>query len=200
MDVEILRETNEKTELATILESISDAFFALDHQWHFTYLNSKAERVLQRPREELLGKNVWEEFPEAVGSAFYTEYHRAVEEHITVEFEEYYPPLEMWVEVKAYPSEAGLTVYFRDINRRKRAEEELHRSKERLQAVLVQYGGDLIAIGEADGTIRYISPASERALGYKPEVLIGANAFDWIHPEDLDLARSRFAERLQTPG
>ena len=195
-----MQDLNPNVELATILESITDAFFALDHRWRFTYLNSAAARVLRRRREELLGQSVWEEFPEAVGLAFYREYRRAVEERVTVDFEEYFPPLETWFEVKAYPLKTGLAVYFRDINRRKRAEEELRRSEERLRAVLVQYGGDLISIGGADGTIRYISPACERALGYKPEALIGTNAFDKIHPGDLDLAKKRFAERVNTPG
>lgn len=198
--MEELQNFDTNTEFASILESITDAFFALDQQWRFTYVNSEAERVLQRPRDELLGQNVWEEFPEAVGSTFYTEYHRAVAEQITVEFEEYYPPLETWVEVKAYPSEAGLVVYFRDTNRRKRAEEELRKSEERLRAVLVQYGGDLIVIAEADGSLRYLSPASERTLGYKPEALVGTNMFERIHPEDVELATSRFSERLKTSG
>ncbi len=73
-----LQESNSRTR--NILESITDAFFALDSEWRFTYVNSEAERVLQRPREELLGENVWEKFPEAVGSTFYREYHKALQE------------------------------------------------------------------------------------------------------------------------
>lgn len=92
------------------MERIPEAFFALDKEWRFVYLNSEAERVLFRSREDLLGKNVWEEFPEAVGSMFYREYHKAIAERMTVEFEKYYPPLETWFEVTAYPSEVGLLV------------------------------------------------------------------------------------------
>jgi PAS domain S-box-containing protein len=54
-----------------ILESISDAFFAVDGGWRFTYVNNKAEELWGRPREELLGKNLWEEFPEEVDSESY---------------------------------------------------------------------------------------------------------------------------------
>lgn len=195
-----MRDIDTNAELAPILESITDAFFALDLRWRFTYVNSEAERILQRPREELLGSSAWDEFPEAVGSTFYTECHRAVEGRVTVEFEEYYPPLETWFEVKAYPSGTGLTVHFRDIGRRKRAEEELRRSEERLRGVLVQYGSDIITILDAEGTICYESPASERVLGYRPEDLVGTNAFDWIHPEDLEQAAESFARILAGPG
>lgn len=76
------------------MERITDALFALDDEWCFTYLNSEAERVLFRTREDLLGKNVWEECSEAVGLGFYREYHKAMAEQVTVEFEEYYPPHE----------------------------------------------------------------------------------------------------------
>ena len=186
-------------ELTTILESITDAVFALDHQWRFTYLNTEAERILFRKREGLLGKNVWEEFPAAVDLVFYREYHRAVEDQVTVEFEEYFPPLETWFEVRAYPYENGLAVYFQNINRRKRMEEELRRSEEHLRAVLVQYGSDIITVVDAEGTITYESPASERVLGYKSEELIGTNAFNRIHPEDLERARREFSETLNGP-
>lgn len=110
-----------------ILESISDAFFALDQHWQFTYLNAQSEPLLQRSREDLLGKNVWHEFPEAVNSTFYHQYHKAKEQRITVSFEEWYPPLQTWFEVRAYPSSDGLSVYFHNINERKQIEQERER-------------------------------------------------------------------------
>ncbi len=179
---------------------MTDAFFTLDGEWRFTYLNADAERVLARRREELLGRSVWEEFPEAVELAFYREYKRAVEDQATVTFEEFYPPLESWFEVRAYPLEDGLAVYLRDINDRKRMEEEFRGSQERMRAILTQYGSDLITIVDAGGVILYESPASEQVLGYQPEGLIGTNAFDRIHPEDLEKAAGSFARILDGPG
>ena len=88
---------------------------------------------------------------------------------MAVEFEEYYAPLETWFEVKAYPSESGLSVYLRGASERRRAEEALKESERRLRAVLVQYSSDIITILEGDGTIRYESPAVEKVLGYRPE-------------------------------
>ena len=121
--------------LTTILESITDAFFTLDRSWNFIYLNSEAERLLARPREELLGRSVWDEFPEAVGSAFYEQYHRALVENVTAEFEAYYPPLRAWFEVRAYPSDEGLAVYFRDVTERHQAEETLRQRLAELEAL-----------------------------------------------------------------
>lgn len=78
--------------LTTLLESISDAFFALDVDWRFTYLNQQAEAILERSREDLLGKNVWKVFPEAVDLPFYTHYHRARATGESVSFQAYFPP------------------------------------------------------------------------------------------------------------
>jgi PAS domain S-box-containing protein len=119
------REQAARNRITNIFESITDGFLALDGEWRFTYINKQAELFLQRKREELLGKNVWEEFPEAVVSKFYREYHKAVSEQISVEFEEFYPPLNAWFEAHAYPSKEGLSVYFQDITERRQAEDRL---------------------------------------------------------------------------
>jgi PAS domain S-box-containing protein len=113
-----------------ILESISDAFYAVDRQWRLTYVNRRAEELWGRSRNELLGKNVWEEFPEARGSESHRQIERAMEERVTTEFETESPVLGAWVAVLAYPSQEGLSVYFRDVTERKRAQESLRRVRE----------------------------------------------------------------------
>ncbi len=113
-----------KQRVTAILESITDAFFALDTEWRFTYLNAQGASLLQRTQEELLGKNIWDEFSEAVGSTFDQQYHLAIERQISVTFEEFYPPLSTWFEVRAYPTTDGLSVYYHDISERKHAEVE----------------------------------------------------------------------------
>jgi PAS domain S-box-containing protein len=113
-----------------ILESISDAFYAVDGEWRLTYVNGKAEELWGRSREELLGKNVWEEFPEEVGSESYRQIRRAMQEGETTEFEALLPISGAWVAGRAYPSREGLSVYFRDVTERKRAEEALGRVRE----------------------------------------------------------------------
>jgi PAS domain S-box-containing protein len=142
---EALQESNNRIE--NIFERVTDGFFALDHEWRLVYLNSEVEYVVQRKREELVGKNMWEEFPETEGSTFYREFHRAARERITVNFEEYYPPLETWFEVHAYPSEEGLSVYFRNVTERKRAEKEAE-TRTHQQALVAELG--LRALAETD--------------------------------------------------
>jgi PAS domain S-box-containing protein len=117
-----LRTTRDR--LARLLENMSDAFYSLDASWRFSYVNGQAERVLGRPREELLGKVIWDEFPEARGSSFQTSYERAVETGEMVTFEEFYAPLDGWFELRVWPTPDGLSVYFHDINARRRAQEE----------------------------------------------------------------------------
>lgn len=110
-----------------ILASITDAFFALDRAWHFTYVNAQSERYLRRGRLELLGKEIWSEFPTIVGTDFDRNYHQAMSDDQTMRFETYFPPHNAWYEVQAYPSAAGLSVYFRDITARKDLEAERDR-------------------------------------------------------------------------
>ncbi|GAB2867974.1 hypothetical protein GCM10027277_41420 [Pseudoduganella ginsengisoli] len=112
--------------LAATLESISDAFLMLDREWRVTFMNRVAEKTLRRKREDVLGANLWELFPEAVGGPYYRAYQKAVETGEAAWFEEYYEPLDLWTEVRAYPSAEGLAIYFLDIGQRKAQEAELH--------------------------------------------------------------------------
>ncbi|WP_148414103.1 PAS domain S-box protein [Haloferax sp. KTX1] len=116
----------------SVLGRMTDAVFALDNDWRFTYLNVRAEDVLGADASELVGERVWDAFPEARDSTFYREYHRAVSEQEPVSFEEYYEPLETWFSVRAFPSETGLTVYFRDVTEERDRRVELERERERL--------------------------------------------------------------------
>jgi PAS domain S-box-containing protein len=102
----------------TILESIGDAFFAVDKNWVVTYWNNMAEKVLARPRNEIIGYNLWEVYSDSIDSESYREYHRAVETNQVIRFEDYYPPLNKWYEISAFPSDSGLSVYFKDVTER----------------------------------------------------------------------------------
>ena len=109
------------------LERIDDAFFALDADWRFTYVNERAAALLDRDPDELLGADVWAEFPAAVGEEYEENYRRAMETQEPVSFEDYYEPLDLWTEVTAYPSPDGLSVFFADATARKRRERILER-------------------------------------------------------------------------
>lgn len=164
---EELRAANAQTE--TILRSITDGFLALDHEWRLTYVNAEAERMLRRSAKELLGRNVWEMFPEA--DAFRHEYERAIATGRAVHFEQIYQPLGAWIEVHAYPSADGISVYFRDITDRKRAQEALQRSESRLR---VFFESDMVGtlFWKIDGAILDANNKFLRMIGYTREDLM----------------------------
>ena len=123
----ISREELEKAnrEKEVILESIGDGFFAVEEDWTVSYWNKKAEEILGKKKEEILGENLWEHYQDAVSLKFFTEYHKAMNDKVSVHFEEYFPPLEKWFEVSAYPSDNGISVYFIDATERIKSEQQL---------------------------------------------------------------------------
>uniref|UniRef100_UPI001ABB442E PAS domain-containing protein n=1 Tax=Aetokthonos hydrillicola TaxID=1550245 RepID=UPI001ABB442E len=109
-ELEKERETEQR--VTTILESITDAFVAFDRNWHYTYVNQAAAKILHRTPEELIGKHVWNEvFPEVVGSVGYQALHQTVDQQVPVSWEEFGEPIGRWLEINAYPSPDGLAVY-----------------------------------------------------------------------------------------
>ena len=115
-----------------VLASIADAFYLVDRDWRFTYVNDAAEPLLQSTRERLLGHTLWEMFPGVIGSPFEGPYREAMATGKVTAAEAYFPPLGTWFDVRVYPWAGGLMVHFRDIGARKAAEAE----RERLIAAL----------------------------------------------------------------
>jgi len=118
-----------------ILESITDAFFALDPQWSFTYLNQRAEVLLQRQRDQVLGHNFWYEFPDTLTTGCSRQFRRAMAQRKPITFEGYFDSLQRWFEIHVYPTQDGLAVYFHDITERIDTYERLHHQIQREQAL-----------------------------------------------------------------
>jgi len=131
---EALRESNRR--ITNILESITDAFVALDHQWRITYVNQETARLNGQKPEDMIGKTHWQQWPWSVGTVVEREYRRAVTERVAVHLEILYEPLNLWLEIHAYPSQDGLSIYFRDITERKQIEQSLEVNRDRLDLVL----------------------------------------------------------------
>ena len=155
--------------VARVLESMNAAFFALDREWRFGYVNGEAERVLGRSRGDLLGGDIWELFPAAVGSDFEVHYRGAVATGQERVFEAYYPaPLDAWYEVRAWPAPDGLSVYFLDVTERRAAEERARASAARL-ALIAETGavtGETLGSGAGEDTaLQQLAEAVVPVLG-----------------------------------
>lgn len=146
-------------QLLVTLENISDAFFSLDLDWRFTYVNPQMTRLVNRSFEELIGKNIWEEFP-AAGTLFEQEYRRAIVEQVTVSFEAFYPPFNVWFGVRAYPMASGLAVYFQDVTQQKNAQaaifQQQQAANERLAEIEAIYATAPVGLCFLDTDLRYI--------------------------------------------
>ncbi|WP_018615801.1 PAS domain-containing protein [Segetibacter koreensis] len=158
-------------EKSTILESIGDAFFALDRNWMVTYWNKQAKTLLGLKREQIVGKNFWNVFEDAVGLQFYTQYHIAMSTGNNVQFEEYYPIKNSWYEVSAYASDNGLSIYFRDITSRKLADEEIYRSNERFVKVTEATNDVIWDLDIINDRLNY-SGSFHKLFGHHPDMSI----------------------------
>ena len=165
--------------LVRTLEKMTDAFYTLDRSWRFTYVNPEAERLQERTRAQLLGNVVWDVFPEAVGSVFDIEFRRAVATGETVIFEAFYPPLDLWVAVRAFPSDDGLAVYFLDINEKRLADQALVASERRYRA-LFERAGDAILIADDSGHWVDVNEAAAELLGLPTADIIGRSLADFV--------------------
>ena len=174
-----LRESKER--IANILESITDAFIGLDKEWRFTYVNPQAEQIfalLNKSRANLLGKSFWQEFPDLVGTPMEENFRRAGTEKLKVEFDIFYPALNSWFLVRAYPSRDGLSIYLVDISERKRDERATG-----LLAAIVDSSDDAIVSKDLDGMITSWNKAAERIFGYPAEEAVGRHV-TLIIPDD----------------
>lgn len=164
-----------------ILERISDGFVALDTSWRFVYLNRKGEEIFRRLRKNhtsVLGKVLWDEFPEIKNTEIEQHYRRAVADQVTVEFESYLAPLDEWFVVRAYPSSDGLSIYLLDISRRKRSEAARNKSESALRASEQHFRAAFnqaavgMAVANLQGRFEAVNDRFSEMLGYSRDELL----------------------------
>ncbi len=183
--------------LTKTLESITDAFYLLDREWRFRFVNSEAARAMESDPDVVLGSVIWEGFPATVGTEIEVEYRRAMESGETAAFRYFYAPFSRWFDIRAYPSSEGLAVYFRDVT----AEREAHlRLKE--QAELLERAQDAILVRKLDHTIDFWNASAERIYGWSPKEAIGRSVAELLYSDTgpFHAATAKVLERGEWTG
>jgi diguanylate cyclase (GGDEF)-like protein/PAS domain S-box-containing protein len=185
-----------RSQIQTILESMSDGFFALGPDWRFTYANPEAERLLQRTHSELIGQHIWSLYPELAETELYAQAHRAQSEAISVNFEMLFAPSDRWLEFRISPAAEGLSIYAHDITTSRAWAEQIH-----FQARALAQVHDAVVAVDAEQRITYWNDEAERLYGWRREEALGCLLIDvcqyrWFHAED----ERQAAELLATTG
>ena len=185
-----------KQQIETILSSIRDGFFVLDRNWRFTYVNDRHCEIIAMPREEILGRSVWDLFPAAVDTDVYEHFHRAMREQTPLQFENLYAPWNRWYDHRVYPSPDGLTVFVAEISDRKLAEAALQAKSAELRRVMETAGVGLIRCSR---DLRYlaVNPAYAQLAGMTVEEIVGRPIVDALGEAGLEIIRPYFESVLR---
>lgn len=164
-----------------VFERITDAFMALDQNFCYTYINTKACEYSHREASSLIGKNVWAEFPDSVGRPFYNAVIASMQQQTYMHLEDYYPETDRWFENHIYPSAEGVSIYFRDVTDRKKLEIALKESEEKYR-LMIEQSHDGIFIADAEGKIVEVNSKACQMSGYKEQELLKKTLLD-LTPE-----------------
>ena len=171
--------------LKNVLESTTDGLVVLDKQARYTYVNEQAARIVASKPADMIGKSQWDLFPLAATTKFGAEYRKAVETGMPRHFENFYPePLNAWFECHCYPSEHGVSIYFREVTEQKQAEREL-RERQELFRVLADSLPQLIWMTDGLGENTY---CNQRYFDYLGVTEAERTSIQWlklVHPDDL---------------
>lgn len=165
-------------EIESILDRITDAFVALDKKWCFTYVNIKAEELLQKKSTEIIGKQLLTVFPTAANNIEVAMNQAFTNQQVT-HYEYFSPLFKKWVQSDIYPSPAGLSVFFRDITEQKEHADELKASEEKYRT-LVEQASDAILISDDKGKYIDVNPGACKLLGYTREELFAIEQSGFI--------------------
>ncbi len=174
-----------------ILDNVPDAFFALDRDLRVTYFNPAASAILGKTPEEVLGRPLFDCFPEARGSVFETNYRRALETREPLSFEAKFEvePLDNWYDVRVYPNESGISVFFHVTTERKRVEEELAANRSLLESVLSGMTEALYSVDAKTFELLLVNDAVRTIFGRPKEDFYADPGLyaRMVHPEDRDI-------------
>jgi PAS domain S-box-containing protein len=176
LEVKVKEQT---TTLVSIFDRISDGFVALDKNWKYTYMNIKAGEITRRDPKKVIGKKVLEVFPELINTSSFKVYQEAMDKQQPAFHVEYLDFLNSWVESSVYPSENGLTIFFRDITTQIKDDEQKKELQLRFESI---FNSTHDAIVLADNALHLVqcNPAASEILGYSPEELTTMGIIDIV--------------------
>ncbi len=187
---------NSENKYRSLIERVSDAFVSLDNDWNYTYVNRRAGEIFSREPESLVGKNIWKEFPEGINQPFYDTYYSARETQEYHYLEEYYPPYDKWFENHIYPSNDGITIFFKDVTEIKKAQIALKNNEEKYRS-LIEQASDGIVITNMDGEIIEVNNSIKQMIGFDEEELIGHHITEYLPEDDMEVIPIRIKDLME---
>ncbi|MCS6822032.1 MAG: PAS domain S-box protein [Microscillaceae bacterium] len=184
--------------IETIVEKITDGFYQLDREWKFVKVNKVAEQILGISRENLIGKCVWDVFPDVPSYNYPTQFRKAMHENLTITFEDYHPDLDKWFSTVVYPSIEGLTVFFRDITQEKKNQIAIQNSENKLNAFYNSTTDSNLLISPEAKIMNFNKVANELAIkNFHKPLQIDAPIKDFLLPEGKEVFDKYFPLALQ---
>lgn len=182
--------------LTNVFDRITDGFVAFDNQWNYIYLNNKAAEIIccDRRLEDIVGKNIWKEFPEKKEHSFYSSFFTAMAEQQTLTIEGYCHPVGAWLRATLYPSPEGLSVYMQDITVSKQMELELEESRERYRQIVETAQEGIWMIDENNKTV-FVNQKMCDILEYSIDEMMGKENIYFMDDEGRALSEASMARR-----
>lgn len=163
-----------------ILDSIDDAFISLDQNWVVKYWNKKSEEIVNLKREQIIGRNFWDVFPQLLGTIYEKNYKEALKNQKTINFQDYFEELNVWLDITLYPSKNGLSVYYKDISETKKYENALKASNDRFEKS-TSATNDAIWDWDIEKNSMYRGEGFYKSFGYKfPSFIYNTNILELI--------------------
>jgi PAS domain S-box-containing protein len=186
-----------KAHLETVLAGIQDQFYVLDREWRYTFVNDQVAAVVGIQKEDLLGRIIWEVFPDVVNSEFYTQIHRAMAQQTVVQFEYFYPTWQRWFENRVYPFAEGVSIFTTEISDRKQAEKALRESEEKFRN-MADNAPFMVWVTDTNNYCTYLSQSWYDFTGQSQEMGLGFGWLNAVHPEDSNDVRNVFLEATKS--
>lgn len=181
--------------LVKALDTIDDGFFVISPTWQITYINAAFERITGTTRDQIIGKDFFSVFPIDDRYQYHTYYRQAMETQKSIRFEEFSHELNRWYLISVFPSDSGLSVYFKDIHDRKEQELRLRESENKLRAILNSTADANILISPESKILSFNKAAHDRCIQkHGKNMMIGDSFFDYVFNDDRHIVEAALLE------